>query len=258
MTFEPVNDLERSLVQATKDPAHRPGFYRDFIDAEIFAVRHGRPSADIEGGSVNEGRSTELTAGGTLQLMTWDKDGQTIIPIFSSLPRLQGFIKEEANYIGMKAEDFLGMTRGAALILNPGSAYGKEFTAKEVASILDGSIWKPTVDYVAMKDTKVLIAQPANYPHALVSALRRYFQTMPQVQRAYLAHFFNPQRDEKAHSLVAIEVSADWDRVTAGAGIVARDVEVHDPPVDFMEMTGKGGVEDYFRREVTPFFEKID
>jgi len=249
MTFEPINDLERSLVQATKDPAHRPGFYRDFVDAEIFAVQHGPAGADIEGGGVNEA--------GILQLMTWDKDGQTIIPIFSSLPRLQGFIKEEANYIGMKAEDFLGMTRGAALILNPGSAYGKEFTAKEIASILDGSIWKPNVDYVAMKDTKVLIAQPANYPHALVSALRRYFQTMPQVRRAYLAHFFNPQRDEKAHSLVAIEVSGDWDRVAAGAGIVARDVEVHDPPVDFMEMSGKGGVEDYFRREVTPFFEKI-
>jgi hypothetical protein len=41
MAFEPENDLERSLIRAAVDAAHRPQFYRDFIASEIVAVTMG-------------------------------------------------------------------------------------------------------------------------------------------------------------------------------------------------------------------------
>jgi F0F1-type ATP synthase membrane subunit a len=59
--------------------------------------------------------------------------------------------------------------------------------------------------------------------------------------RAYLAHFFNPERDEKPHTLIGVETTGDWNSVMSGAGIVARDVPIPDPPVDFLQITGKGG-----------------
>jgi len=248
MAFDPINDLERSLVKAATDPAHRPQFYRDFVGADIFVVQRG-PAPVAE-----EHRA--LSKGETLELITCEHEGKTVLPIFSSLPRLQVFIKKEACYLAMKASDFLQVTQGTTLMLNPGSDYGKEFTAKEVASILDGSLWKPSERWVVQKKTTVHIGQPASYPSELVTALSRYFQKTRQVKRAYLAHYFNPERDEKAHTLIAIEVSGDWDQVAAGAGIVANGVLVPDPPVDFTPITGEAGFKDYFRQGIKPFYEK--
>ena len=39
--FEPVNDLERSLMKVATDPAFRPQFHRDLLDADIFVVNGG-------------------------------------------------------------------------------------------------------------------------------------------------------------------------------------------------------------------------
>jgi hypothetical protein len=247
MPFDPLNDLERSLIAAAKDPAHRPQFYRDFLSSDIFVIEDAPPGESTGPRAIQKGSQ--------ISLLTYERDGNRIIPIFSSLPRMQTFIKREASYIAMPAPDFLKMTRGATLVLNPGCDYGKEFTPGEIASILDGSLWRPTDVYTTPKQTRVLIGQPANYPTELVAAVTRYFQTMPQVTRAYLAHFFNPDRDQKAHTLIAIEVTGDWDEVSSGAGLVAREVKVPDPPVDFLQLTGKPGLEEHFKT-LKPFYEK--
>jgi hypothetical protein len=248
MPFDPTNELERSLLQAAKDPAHRPQFYRDFLNSEIIAVEEGPPRQST--GPRN------LEQGAPLSLVTFERDGHTIIPVFTSLPRLQAFIKHEANYIAMKTPDFLQMTKGTNLLLNPGSDYGKEFTAAEVASLLDGSLWRPTDSFVTEKKTKVLIGQPANYPTELVAALTRYFQQTPEVTRAYLAHFRNPDHDPRPHTLIAIDTTGDWNTIASGAGIIARDIKIPDPPIDFFQITPTPGLSDHFRHSVKPFYEK--
>ncbi len=54
MPFEPQNALERSLVQATADPAYRPQFYKDFVKSNIFIIQQIRGQSPIEGtGKVN-------------------------------------------------------------------------------------------------------------------------------------------------------------------------------------------------------------
>jgi len=247
MAFEPQNDLERSLLRAAADPAHRPQFYRDFAASRIFVINDGEPLAAEGETTLQEGRS--------LRLRTIELNGKLYLPIFSSLPRLQALLQEEARYIALNALEFLEITRGADLVLNPGSDYGKEFTAAEVESILDGSIGRPDETYVAQKDTQVLIGQPANYPTELVEALKRLFAARKDVKRAWLAHFCNPERDEKAHTLVALDVTGDWDEVAAAVGIVAQSTPLPDPPVDLMQITGRGGVEDYFK-SVEPFYER--
>jgi len=231
--FEPVNDLERSLVRAATDPAHRPSFSRDILDSDIFVIQEKQPSG-VQG-------LREFQAGEEVALQTWEQDGKKLTAIFSSLDRLLDFVQAESGYLQMKARDFMGLTLGTTLLLNPGSEYGKEFLPAEVESMLDGSIWKPQETITFEKETKVFMGQPANYPDELIDALTRYFKTANNVQRAYLAHVYNPERNEKSHTLIAIEVDGEWEQVAGDAGMVVDAVNVPDPPVDFMRVGGKEG-----------------
>ncbi|HZS48254.1 MAG TPA: enhanced serine sensitivity protein SseB C-terminal domain-containing protein [Blastocatellia bacterium] len=248
MAFEPQNDLEQSLMRAATDPAHRPQFYRDFLESDIFVIQAGPPDG--------ESGPTTLESGYQLRIESVKFNGKDCLPIFSSLPRLQAVLKSEATYLALNAREFLKITSGADLVLNPGSPYGKEFTAAEIASLLDGSIWKPSQQYVAEENTQVMLGQPARYPEELVSALKRLFNNRYEVKRAWLAHYYNPKQAEKAHTLIAIETVRNFEQVASEAGIVANNVNVPDPPIDFVQITGKGGFEDYFLKSVEPFYKR--
>ncbi len=248
MTFEPQNNLEISLLKAATDPVHRPQFYKDFVQSDVFIIQEGPPP--------EKGGTTVLNTGYQLNIRNIDWNAKQVIPIFSSLPRLQAILQDEAGYIALNALKFMEITQGGDLLLNPGSDYGKEFTKEEIATILDGSIWKPTESFVAEKDTQIMIGQPARYPKDLVEALSRLFKKTKEVKKAYVAHFFNPEKDEKPHTLIAVEATGNWNSIVASAGMVARDVPSPDPPVDFIQILGKEDIADYFIRECKPFYER--
>lgn len=248
MAFEAQNALERSLVKAASDPAHRPQFYKDFIQSDIFIIQHGRRPPE-------KAWRVTLDEGMNIQIANIEFKGKQYIPIFSSIPRLQATLTGEAAYLGIDALELLKITKGSALLLNPGSDYGKEITAEEAASIVDGSIWQPNERYVAKKATQVMIGQPKNFPTELVESPTRLFEKKSQVNRAWVAHFFNPDIDEKAHTLLAIECVDGFDAVSAEAGIVVRNVSIPDPPVDILPITGRGGIEEYFNK-TKPFYER--
>ncbi len=210
MAFEPQNKLERSLLSAVRDPACRPQFYKDFIEADIFFIEHGNPP--VRGGRVT------LAQGYQLRIQPMTINGKSYLPIFSTLPRLRAVLKHDAGYISMNALKFLEITKGADLFLNSGSDFGKELASAEIASILDGSIWKPTERYVAKKNTQVVIGQPARYPTELVNVLKRYFAKRSEVKRAWLAHFYHPETGEKPHTMIALEVTGNWDRIPGKPG----------------------------------------
>jgi SseB protein C-terminal domain/SseB protein N-terminal domain len=247
MSFVPQNALEASLMKAAADPAHRPQFYRDLLEADVFIIQPPLPEGDPADGRM------VLSRGESIQIGTIESDGRQYLPVFSSLPLLQAMLTEPASYLRMGMRSFLEMTRGADIVLNPGAEYGKEIVADEAAALLDGTIWQPSEQFVAEKETEVLIGQPANYPDELVKALTRLFRGRKQVQRAWLAHFYNPQIHERAHTLVCVELSGDRDRIFADAGIVAGEVPVPDPPVDFIRYADDGGLGEYFKN-TRPFY----
>lgn len=234
-------------MRAATDPAHRPNFCRDVLDSDIFVIQDKR-SAGAQG-------LREFQAGEEVALRTWEQDGKKFAAIFSSLDRLREFVQVESGYLQMKARDFMELTLGTTLVLNPGSEYGKEFLPTEIESMLDGSIWKPREIITIEKETKVFIGQPANYPHELVDALVRYFETASNVQRAYLAHIYHPDRNEKSHTLIAVEVDGEWEQATEGVGTIVDTVNVPDPPVDFMRVGGKGGKNDLPLELMKLFYE---
>lgn len=54
------------------------------------------------------------------------------------------------------------MTKGADLLLNPGSEFGKEFTAQEIEAILNGSVFNAQEAYVVEKNTQTMIGPLRN------------------------------------------------------------------------------------------------
>lgn len=248
MTWEPQNGFERSLMRAVKDPAHRPQFYKDLVESEFFIIPYGPPPGPS--GTV------VLEEGYELRIQPVELDGKLYLPVFSSVERLRQVVQGEVGFIAMNALEFMKITQGSEIVLNPGSEYGKLFTREEIQAILDGSIWAPSESRTMERNTRVVIGQPANYPHELAGALSRLFKRLKDVQRAYLALFYNPEEEEKPHILIGIEVSGNWEQVVSQAGLVARDIEIPNPPVDFMQITGQEGLEEYFRNECKPFYEK--
>lgn len=244
--FEPVNALERSLMKAATDPAARPQFLRDLLDADIFVVNNG---SDLNV------RDNVAQPGSKLMIQPIEINGRTSLPIFTSLQRLQEFIRAETRYLQCKGRDFFEITRGAHVFLNPGLAYGKEFFPQEIAQMLDGSIFKPNQTYTAQKDTQVLIGQPAVYPTELVKALSDYFATRKQVKRAYLVQFFNPETDEKPHLLIGVDAGEDYKKVVGDAGLISSEVLGKGEIIDFMRLDNSG-LSQHMVEKTKPFYEK--
>jgi hypothetical protein len=248
VSFEPQNELERSLLKAAKDPSHRPQFYRDFLESDIFIINEG-PTPERPGPMV-------LNAGYELNTRSVQLNGKQYLQVFSSLLRIQVFVRHQVSYFKLNTIEFMKLTNGDELVLNPGSDYGKQFTRSEIASMLDGSIWKRTETIVTAKDTDVHVGQPARYPKELVRELSRFFARTKLVERAYLAHIWNPEEAEKGHTLIALEVTGEWDKILAGACAIADNVPVPDPPIDFIRIAGKGGFEDDLLDGISPFYRR--
>jgi hypothetical protein len=244
--FEPVNDLEKSLMNAATDPAARPQFYHDILESDIYLINHRDDQVNVQ--------NNVLQAGTQLNIQSFERDGKVWLPIFTSLQRLEQFIRSDSNYLQLKGRDFFEMTRGAHVMLNPNFDYGKEFFPQEIEEMLNGSIFQPSKTYTAQKDTKVLIGQPAVYPHQLVKVLSGYFAKNPLVNKAYLALMSNPE-EEKPHLLIAIDGKGDWQKIIGDAGVIASGAIGQGEVIDFMQLNNSS-ISKTVMRQSKPFYEK--
>lgn len=226
--FEPVNDLERSLMRAALNPSYRPQFYRDLLEADIFIINYAESDSEEQNNTMSE--SFEL------KVPKIERNGQAWLPVFSSLQRLQEFISSETAYVVLKGRDFFELARDVHIVLNPDSDYGKEFIPQEIERMLDGSIFQPDQRYIDQEETAFLIGRPAVYPTSLVKALCEYFAKNKFVNRAYLVQFYNPKSGEPPHLLIAIDASRDWERIVGDAGVISSEVMGKDDIVDFMRL----------------------
>ena len=132
MPFAPNNDLERSLVKAHADDAHREQFYSDLMASDVFVIQHGDHLP-------KSGEAFAMGPGDTVTL-GWLKQGdRSYIPFFTSLDALQLMTRDSVNYLKINARAFFEMTRGSWLALNAFSDFGTEFSPEVVTTILDGA-----------------------------------------------------------------------------------------------------------------------
>jgi hypothetical protein len=244
--FTPENELERSLIKASTDPAERPRFYQVLAAANVFVITPGVVPAEAE--------ATTLAPGTLLNLSMIEFGGKSCIAFFSSLTRLQAILQSEVGYIQTNALALLKITKDTPLVLNPGSEYGKEFTPEEVASIVNGTVGQTTV-HTTERPTEVLLGQPKDYPQEMVDTLIRLFRGLPEVERAYLAQIHDTAQATPPHALIGIAVSSDWDKVLAQTGLVAQQVSFPNPPLDIIRI-GSGESLDSYLLTTKPFYQR--
>lgn len=243
------NALESALRLAATEPAHRPDFYKALLESTVYVLGHSAQPTD--------GVRT-LEAGEDLSMQNWAKDdGTTFIPFFSSLAALARAIDQEMRYLALPARSFFEITQGNALVLNPRSEYGKEFSPGEVAALLRNGVNRTAEKRVTRKDTQVLVGEPKNYPTQMVASLKTLLATRSNARAAYLLQMHDAANDDKPHLVVGIEADGDIEQLIGEVGAVAADTSRPDEPVDLMHVVrGAHGLSEYFLEHVKPFYQR--
>jgi hypothetical protein len=189
MLFIAENELEKALVEAVKNPASAPDFYRRLLEADLLVMGTAEGQEDAR-------EEFSLTPGSQLKLVTGLKDGSPYLPVFSSLARMQEFVTQESKYLSINGRALLELTRGGPITLNPASQYGKELSPQEVQQLLGGPILSRNT------------ADAAEYPVALVEALAQLFAARPEIATAWMiqATFTGGEK----RPLLGIETTGDW------------------------------------------------
>lgn len=187
-------DLEDRLAAAATDPTQIPDFLTALLDAQVLVSGEmlSRPDVANSGSAVFAPLSRS--------------DGTSVQPFFTSEARLQETLRAipgyESRYLAMRCRDLWEMTRGATLVLNPHSAYGKEFVPAEIAQLLDGSAAMST--HVVKEATQVMVGRPANIPAGMEDSLRGLFERASAVEEAYLGWKVTPDTGDQSYLLVIV------------------------------------------------------
>jgi hypothetical protein len=243
--FIPQNLLEKQLVDAISDPSARPKFMESLLGSEVLIVPIG-PKPTIVNGM--------LPKEATIQLAAIEHEGRQYTPFFTSEARLI----PGTEYLQLRVRDFFEFTKGAYLVMNPGSAYGKEFIPSEVSALLDGSFFRPSDTRVVQENTPVMIGQPAKYPNELVSTLSRLYARTPAVKQAFLAQYHDPKRDAEPGLVIVLDVDSEaaLQRLSAETGLVIEGVSKTHKYIDVTRFDTKGLGSYFIKNKISPFYKR--
>lgn len=236
--------LEDLLKKAADDASYRADFLKRLLDEDLVLI--------TDGGAITEG-AMRLEKDTKVKVFSFS-DGR--IPVFTSTDKIfdKGVIKKQVNYLKASSQDIFGFLKGAKLVLNPYSDYGKEFLPEEIERLLDGTYFTGKArEIVVEKETTVKISQPARYPDLLVKALNRIFADDSSINSAYLGWIHDELSDVPPHYIFAISMNGDWKKFTDAIGSIVTEI-IGEEIVDFMPITGKGGIENYFIQNTKPFY----
>ena len=242
----PANKLEAVLMKAATEPAYRPEFYNLLLSEELVVITQKT--------SLPQGNHT-LEEDTTINIATLN-DGK--IPVFTSTDRIfdKGVIKEQVPFVAMKGEDLFKMATDATFILNPYSDHGKELLPAEITNLLNGTVLQAEHKRITIeKETRVLIGQPANYPHKMVESLKILFATKPVVKAAYLGWIHDPSSDIAPHCIIGLDMQSADPSVNNEAGFLAQSHLGPGEIVDFIRVTNEPGISSYFL-STEPFYKK--
>jgi hypothetical protein len=177
--FVPVNELEERLMCAATDETARPRFIRALLDSDLYVLTiHDKVG---------------------IRILPVQRDGAELVPIFSSLVRLENF----ARAVGAKGDkheqasgrELFEILKATTVMLNPNSGYGKEFNPQEIQEALDGTLLKRMKIISIDESQPALFSQPADFPQELIDDLKASFAFSDAVSRAYLAQIHTNGRE---------------------------------------------------------------
>jgi hypothetical protein len=206
MPFISENKLEEALVRAVKQPATAADFWRLLLESDLLVL----------GGA--EGHDADapftLQPGGQLQLVTAERNGQAFLPVFSSLPRMQEWVKQDSRYLAVNGRALFELTRGAAVILNPASDYGRELTPDQIGQLLGAP--------AANRPPRTIVGE-AEPPMPLVEMLTAIFARHSEVSTAWMIQATFADRVLMPHPVVGIETAGDMRALAEEIGRTAGE-----------------------------------
>lgn len=242
----PMLPFESLMQQAAANVNVRVDFYRELPLQQVFVITSGK---DTQEGTRTLEENTQV------ELATFP-DGK--IPFFTALPRIfeKNVIKEQVPYLELKAADLFNLTKGATLVLNPFSDFGKELVPEEIAQVMDGSILGQGLREVAVpRDTQVRIGQPSVQPTAMLDKLIEVFSNRDDVNAAYLAVVDMPESGTQPRFLIAMDISGDRQAIFEETGRTAQQFIKQGESIDIMQIAPENGISVYFKDQ-QPFFKK--
>lgn len=235
--------LEEVLKLAATEPAHRPEFFELLMQASVL----------VPGESPDE----FVDASSAVDLQHWEKEGGgDVIPFFTSEAAMAEAVSGQQPYLIMPVRTLFELTAGSALFLNPKLPAGKEFSAREIASLLGEEGSALSQQSVLEGGTQLLLSEVAQPPAQMIDSLTQLFAKYKTVRRAFVASI-KETADAEPNLLIGIEADGNIEAIINAAGQVATDTLEDDEPVDLCQVVdGEGGISHFFTAHITPFYER--
>jgi type III secretion system (T3SS) SseB-like protein len=124
--------LAQCLEWAAANPARKPEFVKALRAATIFVM------GEVEGEDPAARSQPALGSGNVILRCQITPDGRQVVPFFSSIEKLQGFVPqgEQITYLSIPAMMLFELANGATVVLNPGSRVSGEISPEDVAKLM--------------------------------------------------------------------------------------------------------------------------
>jgi len=204
----PSNPLEQALFNSAVDNTLLPIFYDLLMESNVFILGSiiGKTA-----GSFNIEEDQEFD----IQHWENEEDNSPVIPFFTSIQMLQQAIPEDSPYVEMPTTNFMEMTLGVSLVLNPNTDYSVELDFADVSGLLklNPEELLEELDVDEAEEGEMFLGVLDMSPITLCKEMTHVFAHYPQIETAYMAAIQVPSETTEVHLLVGLEGKGDLDAV---------------------------------------------
>ena len=232
-------ELERRLELARQNCELEPAFFRYLLDARVYA--HAPVSDDHPRPRLFQFRHP---------------DGFLAVPFFTSLEKARPPAGITAKIVPLSGRQFLELTRGASVMLNPNDG-GCVLYPEEIDALLKaGTVAR--IEEIHLKDEiSFIVSDQADPPVWLMPYLMGLYAQLSFVQAAYLLEVASPQTPDQRGLLVALGGGREYAERAVRATItdiqplctrddVALDITTFDPAKGRPAYLKQRGVERFY------------
>jgi SseB protein N-terminal domain/SseB protein C-terminal domain len=209
--IRPENALEDALLAA-----------RENDDLEHLLVTLALADVYIPAEEPGPDEETRVTAkaGEQLPLPVIELDGQSFVPVFTSLTQLARFRPEGGGYVRLLGRALSAITPSdVGVAINPGGDLGLPLTPDQVASLATAEPGDSEAEF--------LIGEPREEPRALLETIGRFAEERPEIRAAYRALLVRRPGAKPEHVIgLELRPGADAEAAIEAAAEAAREAGV--------------------------------
>jgi hypothetical protein len=174
-----------------------------------------------------------------------------VIPVFSSMARLSGYVPEGTAYLRARGRDLASLwPQDAWMALNPRGDLGTMLSPQQVRG-LGG-----TTRSAEAGEAGVVVGEPDEEPRALMQVIELYCRRTPEVRAAYRGLL----RPEEGGTQIVIGLEVDdgveWDRIRSTVAEVARESGVASFALVPIRPDRPGTVAQHLIERTEPFYRR--